>query len=55
MQHYAALFHVFDIAKSNKYYILQIDRQTVAVAQHFKNIKLEFSYNIIAWQSAVCL
>jgi hypothetical protein len=33
MQHYATLFHVFDLAKSDKYFILQIDRQVLAVMQ----------------------
>jgi hypothetical protein len=50
MQHYATLFNVFGIAKSKKYGILQIDKQALAVLQQFKNIKLEFSYNISVGQ-----
>jgi len=46
MQHYATLFHVFDITKSNKYFILQIDKQALVVMQQFKKIKLEFRYKI---------
>jgi hypothetical protein len=46
MRQYAALFHVFDIAKIKKYYILQIDKQVLAVTQQFKNIKHEVCYII---------
>jgi len=46
MQHYATLFHVSGIAKSEKYAILQIDKQSLAVMQQFKNIKHEVCYII---------
>jgi hypothetical protein len=48
MQQYATLFHIFVIAKSKIYFILQIDKQVLAVIQQFKKIKLEFRYNISA-------
>jgi hypothetical protein len=50
MQHYATLFHVFVIAKREKYFILQIDKQEFASVRQFKNMKMEFCYNIIALQ-----
>jgi hypothetical protein len=35
MQQYATLFRVFGIAKSKIYYILQVDKQALAVMQQF--------------------
>jgi hypothetical protein len=50
MPHYAALFRVLVIAKSKKYCILKIDKQALAVMQHFKKIKHEVRYKINVWQ-----
>jgi hypothetical protein len=48
MQHYAALFQIFVKAKSEKFTIVYIDKQALAVKQQFENIKHEVRYIIFA-------